>query len=82
MNVNVTTTAALLALDTPKNVIIQNVGDADVYLARGSSNVVTRGLRLASGDAIEIADPLGDSGRPYYVATATGSSNLRVLVWS
>ncbi len=82
MNVSVNVTPRVLNLGQPNHAIVQNIGNQPVFLARGSSNVAARGLRINAGDAIELVEPLSDGGNDYFVATASGTSSVRLLLWN
>ena len=82
MNVNVNVTGRKLNIGQPNHLIVQNIGSQPVFIARSSASIAARGIRLEAGDALEMTEPLSDGGNDYYVATASGTSSVRVLIWN
>ena len=76
---NVTVTPVVVPVGRTRVPVIQNLGPEPVFVARGNADVTGTGIRLAVGDAFELPNELGVGGPDLYMATATGTSDVRVI---
>ena len=79
MNVNVNVTGRKLNIGQPNHLIVQNIGSQPVFIARSSASIAARGIRLEAGDVCVV---MVTAENDYYVATASGTSSVRVLIWN
>jgi hypothetical protein len=76
---NVSTTPVEVPVGKDKVPLIQNLGPEPVYVARNAANILTSGIELLEGDALELVAPVFEGGGPVFVATSSGTSDVRVL---
>lgn len=69
----------LLPIGIDKIPLIQNLGPEPVFLCRTSADILTKGIKLNVGDAFETAQELRQGGTTLYAATASGSSDVRII---
>lgn len=76
---NVSTTPVAVPVGKDKVPLIQNLGPEALYVSRSSTDTVENGIELLEGDALELNGPVFEGGGPVYMATSTGTSDVRVM---
>jgi hypothetical protein len=76
---NITSAPVALPIGVDKIPLIQNLGPEPVFICRTQGNVVTAGIKLNEGDAFETANEVRQGGVVLYAATASGSSDIRII---
>ena len=59
--------------------LIQNLGSDVVYVGNVPETLLTTGVKLSIGDALEMAATLVEAGGPLWVRAETGTSDIRIL---